>query len=106
MHTTIGRVHGERWQARNRGAEPLKGLCTVGILILALGILMAPRTTAAQQRGKIPLIGVLRPNFPPDPSHPSDAQVLAFNAFGQGLRDLGYVEGQNTRLEYRYAAYQ
>jgi ABC transporter substrate binding protein len=49
---------------------------------------------------------VLRPNYSPDPSHPSDAQVLAFNAFGQGLRDLGYVEGQNIRLEYRYAAYQ
>jgi len=107
MHTPIGRVHGEHRQARNRGAESLQGLCTVGLLlILALGILVAPRTTAAQRHGNILLIGVLRPNYPPDPSHPSDAQVLAFNAFGQGLRDLGYVEGQNIRLEYRYAAYQ
>jgi putative tryptophan/tyrosine transport system substrate-binding protein len=107
MPTTIGRVHREHRQARNRGAEFLKGLCAVGILlILALGILVAPRTTAAQPHGTIPLVGVLRPNYPPDHSHPGDAQILAFNAFGQGLRDLGYVEGQTIRLEYRYAAYQ
>jgi putative ABC transport system substrate-binding protein len=67
---------------------------------------VAPRTTAAQHHGNIPLVGVLRPNYPPDLSPPSDALVLAFSAFGQGLRDLGYVEGQTIRLEYRYAAYQ
>jgi hypothetical protein len=62
MPTTIGRVHEEHQQARDRGAEPRKGLCTVGILvILALGILGAPRTTAAQH-SHIPLVGVLRPN--------------------------------------------
>jgi ABC-type uncharacterized transport system substrate-binding protein len=106
MPTTIGRVHEEHQQARDRGAEPLKGLCTVGILVtLALGILGVPRTTAAQH-SHLPLVGVLRPNYPPDHSHPSDAQVLAFHAFGQGLRDLGHVEGQTIRLEYRYAAYQ
>jgi putative ABC transport system substrate-binding protein len=50
---------------------------------------------------------VLRPNYPPELSYPgSEAQVLAFTAFGQGLRDLGYVEGHNIRLAYRYAAYQ
>jgi putative ABC transport system substrate-binding protein len=63
--------------------------------------------TAAAQPSHIPLVGVLRPNYPPELSYPgSDAQVLAFNAFGQGLRDLGYVEGHNIRLAYRYAAYQ
>ncbi len=107
MPTTIGRVHGAHRQARNRGAEPRRGLCAVGIcLMLVLDILVAPRITAAQHHGNIPLVGVLRPNYLPDLSHPSDAQVLAFNAFGQGLRDLGYVEGQNIRLAYRYAAYQ
>jgi ABC-type uncharacterized transport system substrate-binding protein len=107
MHTTIGRVHEKHRQARNRGAEPLQRLCMVGSLLLfALSILVAPRTTVAQQHGTLPLVGVLRPNYPPDPSYPPDAQVLAFNAFGQGLRDLGYVEEQNIRLEYRYAAYQ
>jgi putative tryptophan/tyrosine transport system substrate-binding protein len=107
MLTTIGRVHDAHRQARNRGAEPRRGRCAVGIfLMLALGSLVAPRTTAAQHHGNIPLVGVLRPNYPPDLSPPSDALVLAFNAFGQGLRDLGYVEGQTIRLEYRYAAYQ
>jgi putative tryptophan/tyrosine transport system substrate-binding protein len=76
------------------------------LITLILGLLVALLVAHAQPRGHIPLVGVLRPNFPPDPSHASDAQVLAFKAFGQGLRDLGYVEGQTIRLEYRYAAYQ
>jgi hypothetical protein len=58
MPTTIGRVHGAHRQARNRGAEPRRGLCAVGIFrILALGILVAPRTAAAQHHGNIPLVG-------------------------------------------------
>jgi putative tryptophan/tyrosine transport system substrate-binding protein len=80
---------------------------TLGLLVtFVLGLLVAPLAAQAPPRGNIPLVGVLRPNFPPDPSHASDAQVLAFQAFEQGLRDLGYVEGQTIRLEYRYAAYQ
>jgi len=76
------------------------------IITLALGLLVVLPAAVAQQRGKIPLVGWLRPGYPPDPSHPSDASALYLNAFRQGLRDLGYVEGQNIRLEYRYAAYQ
>jgi putative ABC transport system substrate-binding protein len=74
--------------------------------MLILGVLLTPLGAVAQQRGKIPLVGVLRPNYAPDLAHPPDAQVLVFNAFREGLRDLGYVEGQNIRLEYRYAAYE
>jgi putative ABC transport system substrate-binding protein len=73
------------------------------IVALALSVFAAPLVAGAQPQGKIPLVGWLRPGYPPDPSHPSDASV---NAFRQGLRDLGYVEGQTIRLEYRYAAYQ
>jgi putative tryptophan/tyrosine transport system substrate-binding protein len=68
---------------------------TIGLLItLALGLLVAPLAAHAQQRGKIPLVGVLRTTSPTDPLN---------EAFQQGLRDLGYVEGQNIRLEYRFA---
>jgi putative ABC transport system substrate-binding protein len=68
---------------------------TVGsIVTFALAFFCAPLAAPAQQRGKIPLVGVLRPTSPTDPLN---------EAFQQGLRDLGYVEGQNIRLEYRFA---
>jgi putative ABC transport system substrate-binding protein len=49
----------------------------------------------AQRSGRIPRIGLLLP-YSPGP----DARVEAFK---QGLRELGYVEGQNVTLEYRWA---
>lgn len=60
---------------------------------LALGLLVAALAAHAQ-RGKIPLVGVLRPTSPTDP---------LTEAFRHGLRDLGYVEGHNIHLEYRFA---
>src|SRR3989442_4823223 len=70
------------------------------IITLALGLLVALPTAEAQRRGNIPLVGVLEPN----PSTPVGTGCLA--AFQQGLRDLGYVEGQNITFAYRYAANQ
>jgi putative ABC transport system substrate-binding protein len=57
---------------------------------LPLGIVMA------QPQGKIPRLGVL------DPS-PQQRPAPCLPAFQQGLRDLGYVEGQNLLVDYRYA---
>lgn len=45
---------------------------------------------------KVPRIGYLSAGF----SSPKPARTEAFR---QGLRDLGYVEGQNILIEYRYA---
>jgi putative ABC transport system substrate-binding protein len=50
----------------------------------------------AQQRVKVPRIGYLSAGF----SSPKPARTEAFR---QGLRELGYVEGQNILIEYRYA---
>ena len=49
----------------------------------------------AQQPGRVPRIGFLLP-YSPGP----DARVEAFR---QGLLELGYVEGQNVAIEYRWA---
>src|SRR5689334_17467488 len=51
----------------------------------------------AQQHGKIPRIGLLVPGssaFPTSTNHDS---------FRQGLRELGYIEGNNVLIEIRYA---
>jgi putative ABC transport system substrate-binding protein len=58
-----------------------------------LALFTAPLTAAAQQAGKIPRIGILRPGSPPDP---------LIEAFRQGLRELGYAEGRDVTIEYRW----
>ena len=50
----------------------------------------------AQRSAKIPRIGYV--SSAGDASNPS----LPVQAFRQGLRDLGYIEGQNILVEYRY----
>jgi putative ABC transport system substrate-binding protein len=69
---------------------------TVGCIVtLTLSLLTVPLATTAQPRGKIPLVGVLEPG-------PSQCPAPCLPAFQQGLRDLGYVEGQSILLDYRY----
>ncbi len=48
----------------------------------------------AQQPGKVPRIGHLSS---------SSSGTRLRDAFRQGLRELGYIEGQNVTIEYRYA---
>ena len=58
-------------------------------MLSALGV-----SASAQQLTKIPRIGVLVAGSP------SSIQIEAFR---QGLRDFGYVEGQTIAIEYRWA---
>ena len=63
------------------------------LALLALGA--APLAAEAQQAAKVARIGYLSPNLAASP-HLRDA-------FLQGLRDLGYIEGRNVVIEYRGA---
>src|SRR5262245_30442942 len=66
-------------------------------------MLAAPLGAGAQQVGKVYRVGIIATTSPvsemagPEPVHPS------IRAFVQGLRSLGYVEGQNLILERRSA---
>ena len=58
---------------------------------LGLNVLALPLAAEAQQAAKVARIGFLLPNLAATP-HPPEA-------FRQGLRDLGYVEGRNLVIE-------
>ncbi len=64
------------------------------LTVLAGGLLAAPLAAEGQQTQRVPKVGVLRPTLRTNPYTES---------FRQGLRDLGYVEGQNIVVEYRFA---
>jgi ABC-type uncharacterized transport system substrate-binding protein len=67
-----------------------KILCvTLGAVLLVLSV-----RVDAQQPGKIPQVGFL---------FPGARDSSSYEAFQQGLRELGYVEGQNIAVQYRYA---
>jgi putative ABC transport system substrate-binding protein len=65
---------------------------------LAGGLLTAPLAAKAQPREKVPRVGYLSPGSPSEPF-----RRRRFEAFRQGLRELGYVEGQNIAIESRWA---
>jgi putative ABC transport system substrate-binding protein len=67
------------------------------VSLIAAIIPVSVHLAQAQQHGRIPHVGILLP------SAPSTAADANLEAFLQGLRDLGYVEGRNIILEYRWA---
>lgn len=73
--------------------------CWIGpttIAFLVVGVLAAPLAANAQQLAKVARIGVLTTGTPS-----THGRVL--DAFSQGLRELGYVEGRNMVVEHRWA---
>jgi putative ABC transport system substrate-binding protein len=64
------------------------------LVTLMCGLALVPLAAEAQGHAKIPRIGVLRVDSPIPSS---------LDEFLQGLREFGYVEGQNIALEIRWA---
>jgi putative ABC transport system substrate-binding protein len=65
-------------------------------IVLISGVIGAWRLTARAQQSAMPVIGFLS-------GHSPDSYTDRVRAFHQGLRETGYVEGQNVAIEYRWA---
>jgi putative ABC transport system substrate-binding protein len=77
----------------NTGAKLMSGKIFVWLLTT---VLLGTVSAQAQQPKKVPRIGYLSASDPATESTRSEAIRLA-------LRELGYIEGQNITIEYRYA---
>jgi putative tryptophan/tyrosine transport system substrate-binding protein len=65
-------------------------------LLGSAGLLCAVKARRGRaQQAAMPVIGYL-----------PDTQADRLRALGQGLKDTGYVEGENVRIEYRWAENQ
>jgi ABC transporter substrate binding protein len=74
----------------------MRGLRIAFTITLLLGGLWSPSGAGAQQATKVARIGYLSVNLAAAPPN-------LHEAFRQGLRDPGYVEGRNVVIEYRDA---
>ena len=74
-----------------------------GIVVALAVALLAATGAAAQQPSKVPQIGVLSGHYPPSSPNFLRARI---DAFLQGLRDLGYVEGQSVAIHWRFSSQQ
>lgn len=65
-------------------------------LVLAVSILAVPLGADAQPAGKVYRIGLLAGGWP-------TANPRSIEAFREGLREFGWIEGQNIVIDYRFA---
>ena len=73
-------------------------LRTIGLIsTLVLGLLAGSLPAEAQQAGKVPRIGYVS-------GSDSSSEKALLDAFRQRLRELGWIEGKNITIEYRYGA--
>ncbi len=80
----------------SRLARKVRMLARMICLLLAVvsSVVWTGFTAEAEQATKVPRLGILWPRS-------ADDSVL--EAFRQGMRELGYVEGRNVAIEYRFA---
>jgi len=75
------------------------------IVTFGIGLLVTPLVTTAQQPGHVSRIGVLSAFSPPaEPDGQQRSSIWdIWGPFWQGMRELGWMEGQNIVVEYRWA---
>jgi putative ABC transport system substrate-binding protein len=80
--------------------QPDRRMNTRRELLIALGayVFATPLACFAQQQGKIWRVGFLSLR-----SRPASLESDTFGAFSNGMRELGYVEGKNLVIEWRFA---
>ena len=66
------------------------------VRVTGAGLAVAPFAARAQQAGTVRRIGVLSPFVPSNAARWHEA-------FRQGLRERGWIEGKDISIEYRYA---
>jgi putative tryptophan/tyrosine transport system substrate-binding protein len=84
------------WLGSDNRKSKIENLKWVGLLTIALAFTFGGAVVDAQQTGKVPRIGFL------DNSTASGSNFLV-EAFRQELSKLGWVEGKNIIIEYRFA---
>ena len=68
------------------------------LIALGVGALAAPFTSFAQQQGKVWRVGFLVPE-----RRPGSLDSHVYGGFPLGMRELGYVEGKDLAIEWRFA---
>src|SRR5262249_15086801 len=88
LRDTLGAL---RWHKAGGEHAPMSDMRRREFITLLGGAAAAwPLAARAQQPAKIPRVGIID-------------EAPMWNAFREGLRDLGYVEGRNIAFDYRYA---
>jgi len=90
---SVFRIRISHSQSGNRKCE-IKNRKSAGLSVIACVFMMAGAVAQAQQPKKVPRIGYLS-------GASCSESVGTREAFCQGLRELGYVEGQNIAIECR-----
>jgi len=83
-------------RSENNLKSKIQNLRRDGIIALGLAFAMCGAVAEAQQGARIPRVGFLVPGS-------ASGFATRVEAFRQGLRELGYVEGKSIAIEYRWA---
>jgi ABC-type uncharacterized transport system substrate-binding protein len=87
-----------RWIRSDNPKSKIENPKWAGLFAIVVAVTMCGARAEAQQPTKIPRIGFVSARANPTPTTPDSSA----DALRQGLRNLGYIEGKNIVIEYRY----
>src|SRR5215468_11444435 len=86
---------GVLWDSGGRSTQMIaKAFIIIGVFTIS--VLITPSASQAQHTGHVPRVGYLGTSS-------ASLEPELVKAFQEGLRERGYVEGQNIVIEYRWA---